>query len=96
MKLDNFISDNLIERKDWNIIKLELPSDLVERASGNPINPKARAAIYQIGSSDSYNLLTTGGHSSSNRWHKDITLDQAKAKATAWAARRYKLENKGA
>ena len=95
MKLDTFISDNLVERKDWNSLKLVLPSDLVERVSGNPINPKARAAIFQIGSSDVYTLLTTGGHPSSNRWHKDLTLDQAKTKATSWAARRYKLENKG-
>lgn len=90
MKLDNFISDNLIERKDWNIIKLELPDNLVERSTGEPISSRARAIIYQLGSSDSYTLLTTGGHSSSNRWHKDITLQEAKAKATAWAARRYK------
>ena len=92
MKLNNFnfISDNLIERKDWNVIKLELPADLVERSTGKPISSKARALIYQLGSSDIYTLLTTGGHKSSNRWHKDITLEEAKAKATAWAARRYK------
>ena len=92
MKLDNFnfISDNLIERKDWNVIKLELPADLVERSTGKPISSKARALIYQLGSSDIYTLLTTGGHKSSNRWHKDITLEEAKAKAASWAARRYK------
>ena len=90
MKLDRFLSDNLIERKDWNMISLQLPDTLVERSTGNPINPKARATIYQLGSSDIYTLLTTGGHSSSNRWHKDITLEEAKARATSWAARRYK------
>ena len=92
MKLNNFnfISDNLIERKDWNVIKLELPADLVERSTGKPISSKARALIYQLGSSDIYTLLTTGGHKSSNRWHKDITLEEAKAKAASWAARRYK------
>jgi hypothetical protein len=90
MKLDTFLSDNLIERKDWNMISLELPANLVERSTGNPINPKARATIYQLGSSDIYTLLTTGGHKSSNRWHKDITLEEAKARATSWAARRYK------
>ena len=90
MKLDNFISDNLIERKDWNMISLELPANLVERSTGKPISSKARATIYQLGTSDSYTLLTTGGHKSSNRWHKDITLEEAKARATSWAARRYK------
>jgi hypothetical protein len=90
MKLDTFLSDNLIERKDWNMISLQLPANLVERSTGNPINPKARATIYQLGSSDIYTLLTTGGHKSSNRWHKDITLEEAKARATSWAARRYK------
>jgi hypothetical protein len=90
MKLDTFLSDNLIERKDWNMISLELPADLVERSTGKPINPKARATIYQLGSSDIYTLLTTGGHKSSNRWHRDITLEEAKARATSWASRRYK------
>ncbi len=90
MKLDTFLSDNLVERKDWNMISLQLPANLVERSTGNPINPKARATIYQLGSSDIYTLLTTGGHKSSNRWHKDITLEEAKARATSWAARRYK------
>jgi hypothetical protein len=90
MKLDNFLSDNLIVRKDWNMISLELPANLVERSTGNPINPKARATIYQLGSSDIYTLLTTGGHKSSNRWHRDITLEEAKARATSWASRRYK------
>jgi hypothetical protein len=90
MKLDTFLSDNLIERKDWNMISLQLPANLVERSTGNPINPKARATIYQLGSSDIYTLLTTGGHKSSNRWHRDITLEEAKARATSWAARRYK------
>ena len=96
MKLDNFIIDaNNNTANNWDSWKLELPSNLVERSTGELIKPKARATIYQLGSSDLYTLLTTGGHSSSNRWHKDITLEQAKAKATAWAARRYKLENKG-
>jgi hypothetical protein len=90
MKLDNFISDNLIVRKDWNMISLELPAELVERSTGKPISSKARATIYQLGSSDIYTLLTTGGHKSSNRWHRDITLEEAKARATSWAARRYK------
>jgi hypothetical protein len=90
MKLDTFLSDNLIERKDWNMISLQLPADLVERSTGNPINPKARATIYQLGSSDIYTLLTTGGHKSSNRWHRDITLEEAKARAISWATRRYK------
>ena len=90
MKLDTFLSDNLVERKDWNMISLELPANLVERSTGNPINPKARATIYQLGSSDIYTLLTTGGHKSSNRWHKNITLEEAKARAPSWAARRYK------
>lgn len=90
MKLDTFLSDNLIERKDWNMISLELPANLVERSTGNPINPKARATIYQLGSSDIYTLLTTGGNKSSNRWHKNITLEEAKARATSWASRRYK------
>jgi len=48
MKLDTFLSDNLVERKDWNMIRLELPANLVERSTGNPINPKARATIYQL------------------------------------------------
>ena len=90
MKLDTFLSDNLIVRKDWNMISLELPANLVERSTGNPINPKARATIYQLGRTTSYTLLTTGGHKSSNRWHKDITLEEAKARATSWASRRYK------
>lgn len=94
MKLDHFIAE-LNPNKGWAIYKLELPANLVERSTGELIKPKARATIYQLGSSDLYTLLTTGGHPSSNRWHKDITLEQAKAKATAWAARRYKLENKG-
>ena len=89
MKLDTFkLEPNT--NGSWDIYKLELPADLVERSTGEPISSRARAIIYQLGSSDSYTLLTTGGHSSSNRWHKDITLQEAKAKATAWAARRYK------
>jgi hypothetical protein len=92
MKLETFTSDNL---KEWNIIRLELPAELVERSSGKPISSKARATIYQRGSSDSYTLLTTGGHSSSNRWYKEASLEEAKAKASSWAARRYKLEDKG-
>lgn len=96
MKLDNFILDaNNSTSNNWDSWKLELPSNLVERSTGKPIDSHARAHIFQLGSSDSYTLLTTGGHASSNRWYKDITLEQAKAIATAWAARRYKLENKG-
>jgi hypothetical protein len=94
MKLDNFIVEP-DPNKGWEIIKLELPANLIERSTSELIKPKARATIYQLGTSDLYTLLTTGGHPSSNRWYKDITLEQAKAKATSWAARRYKLENKG-
>ncbi len=90
MKLDNFIEEHNPNKDSWATIKLELPADLVERSTGNPINPKARATIYQLGSSDIYTLLTTGGHKSSNRWHRDITLEEAKARATSWATRRYK------
>ena len=92
MKLDTFkLNPNIVNIDGkWNIDKLELPADVVERSTGKPISSKARALIYQLGSSDSYTLLTTGGHKSSNRWHKDITLEEAKARATAWAARRYK------
>ena len=90
MKLDNFIEEHNPNKDSWATIKLELPAELVERSTGKPISSRARATIYQTGSSDSYTLLTTGGHSSSNRWHRDITLEEAKARATAWAARRYK------
>jgi hypothetical protein len=90
MKLDNFIVEHNPNKDSWATIKLELPAELVERNTGEPISSRARATIYQLGTSDSYTLLTTGGHSSSNRWHKDITLEEAKARATAWAARRYK------
>ena len=90
MKLDNFIEEHNPNKDSWATIKLELPADLVERSTGEPISSRARATIYQLGSSDIYTLLTTGGHSSSNRWHKDITLEEAKAAATSWAARRYK------
>ena len=92
MKLDTFnLNPNIVNIDGkWNIYKLELPAELVERSTGNPINPKAHASIYQLGSSDIYTLLTSGGHKSSNRWHRDITLEEAKARATSWAARRYK------
>jgi hypothetical protein len=90
MKLDNFIEEHNPNKDSWATFKLELPADLVERSNGELINPRARATIYQLGTSDSYTLLTTGGHASSNRWHRDITLEEAKARATAWAARRYK------
>ena len=90
MKLDNFIEEHNPNKDSWATIKLELSAELVERSTGEPISSRARATIYQTGSSDSYTLLTTGGHASSNRWHRDITLEEAKARATAWAARRYK------
>jgi hypothetical protein len=90
MKLDNFIVEHNPNKDSWATIKLELPADLVERSTGELINSRARATIYQLGSSDIYTLLTTGGHKSSNRWHRDITLEEAKARATSWAARRYK------
>jgi hypothetical protein len=90
MKLDSFIEEHNPNKDSWATIKLELSAELVERSTGKPISSRARATIYQTGSSDSYTLLTTGGHSSSNRWHRDITLEEAKARATAWAARRYK------
>jgi hypothetical protein len=97
MKLDHFIAEpnGTTSSNSWATYKLNLPANLVERSSGKPIDYNARACIYQIGSSDLYTLLTTGGHPSSNRWHDKVTLEQAKAIATAWAARRYKLENKG-
>ena len=90
MKLDTFTVLHNPNPNSWETIKLELPADLVERSTGKPISSRARATIYQTGSSNSYTLLTTGGHASSNRWHRDITLEEAKARATAWAARRYK------
>lgn len=95
MKLNNFTVDYYKSDQGWSRIKLELPAGLVERSSGKPISPKAHATIYQQGNSDHYTLLTSGGHKSSNRWHKESTLQEAKAKASAWAARRYKLEDKG-
>jgi hypothetical protein len=95
MKLDNFTVDHYKSEQGWATIKLELPAELVERGSGKPISPKAHAIIYQLGTSDLYTLLTSGGHSSSNRWYKELPLQEAKAKASAWAARRYKLEAKG-
>lgn len=90
MKLDSFIVEHNPNKDSWATIKLELPANLVERSTGEPISSRARATIYQLGTSDSYTLLTTGGHRSSNRWHKDITLEEAKARAISWAARRYK------
>ena len=90
MKLDNFIEEHNPNKDSWATFKLELPADRVERSTGELINSRARATIYQLGTSDSYTLLTTGGHSSSNRWYKDITLEEAKARAISWAARRYK------
>lgn len=89
MKLD-FIVEHNPNKDSWATIKLELPANLVERSTGEPISSRARATIYQLGTSDSYTLLTTGGHKSSNRWYKGITLEEAKARATSWAARRYK------
>jgi hypothetical protein len=90
MKLDIFTVEHNPNKDSWAIIKLQLPAELVERSTGEPISSRARATIYQLGTSDSYTLLTTGGHKSSNRWHKDITLEEAKARATSWAARRFK------
>jgi hypothetical protein len=92
MKLDNFIYEpsTVATAGHWDIYKLELPAELVERSTGAAIHAKAHATIYQLGSSDIYTLLTSGGHKSSNRWHRDITLEEAKARATSWAARRYK------
>jgi hypothetical protein len=95
MKLNNFTADHYKSEQGWATIKLELPAELVERSSGKPISPKAHATIYQQGTSDLYTLQTSGGHKSSNRWYKEATLQEAKAKASAWAARRYKLEDKG-
>ncbi len=74
-----------------NIYWLVLPvNKLVERKTGEMISTKAFARIYQLGSSDSYTLLTCGGHKSSYRWHRDITLDEAKTLAVKWASKRYK------
>ena len=87
MKL-NFI----VELKDRdNLYSLDLSANkLVERKSGELISAKAYARIYQLGNSDSYTLITSGGHKSSNRWHRDITLEEAKALAIKWASKRYK------
>jgi hypothetical protein len=84
--------DFIVELKDRdNLYSLDLSaSKLVERKSGELISAKAYARIYQLGSSDSYTLITSGGHKSSNRWHRDITLDEAKALAIKWASKRYK------
>jgi len=77
-----------------NIYHLDLPMNkLVERSTNELINVKAYARIYQLGTSDSYTLITSGGHKSSNRWHRDITLDEAKALAIKWASKRYKEIN---
>lgn len=87
MKL-NFI----VELKDRdNLYSLDLSaSKLVERKSGEPISTRAYARIYQLGNSDSYTLITSGGHKSSNRWHRDLTLEEAQALAIKWASKRYK------
>jgi hypothetical protein len=77
-----------------NIYHLDLSaSKLAERSTSEPINVKAYARIYQLGTSDSYTLLTSGGHKSSNRWHRDITLEEAKTLALKWASNRYKEQN---
>ena len=45
-----------------NIYHLDLPvNKLVERKTGELINVKAYARIYQLGTSDSYTLITSGG-----------------------------------
>ena len=87
MKL-NFI----VELKDRdNLYSLDLSANkLVERKSGEPISTRAYARIYQLGNSDSYTLITSGGHKSSNRWHRDLTLEEAQALAIKWASKRYK------
>jgi hypothetical protein len=84
--------DFIVELKDRdNLYSLDLSADkLVERKSGELISAKAYARIYQLGNSDSYTLITSGGHKSSNRWHRDITLAEAKALAIKWASKRYK------
>jgi hypothetical protein len=90
MKLD-FIVDLKLAH---NIYHLDLPvNKLVERKTGELINVKAYARIYQLGTSDSYTLITSGGHKSSNRWHRDITLEEGKALAIKWASKRYKELN---
>jgi hypothetical protein len=77
-----------------NIYSLDLPvNKLVERKTGELISVKAYARIYQLGDSDSYTLITSGGHKSSNRWHRDITLAEAQALAIKWASKRYKEIN---
>jgi len=87
--------DFIVELKDRdNLYSLDLSANkLVERKSGELISAKAYARIYQLGNSDSYTLITSGGHKSSNRWHRDITLDEAKALAIKWASKRYKEIN---
>ena len=81
--------DNILKDKN-NFYRLELPANLVERSSGELISPKAYARIYQVLSSESYYLVTSGGHPSSNRWHRGISLEEAKARALKWASKRYK------
>jgi len=85
----------IVELKDRdNLYSLDLSANkLVERKSGELISAKAYARIYQLGNSDSYTLITSGGHKSSNRWHRDITLEEAKALAIKWASKRYKELN---
>jgi hypothetical protein len=87
--------DFIVELKDRdNLYSLDLSANkLVERKSGELISAKAYARIYQLGNSDSYTLITSGGHKSSNRWHRDITLEEAKALAIKWALKRYKEIN---
>jgi hypothetical protein len=90
MKL-NFIVE--LKSRD-NLYHLDLPvNKLVERSTNKLIDVKAYARIYQLGDSESYTLITSGGHKSSNRWHRDITLEEAKALAIKWASKRYKEIN---
>jgi hypothetical protein len=90
MKLDFKVDLKLAD----NIYSLDLPvNKLVERSTNELINVKAFARIYQLGTSNSYTLITSGGHKSSNRWHRDITLEEAKALAIKWASKRYKELN---
>ena len=85
----------IVELKDKdNLYSLDLSANkLVERSTNQPISAKAYARIYQLGNSDSYTLITSGGHKSSNRWHRDITLAEAQALAIKWASKRYKELN---
>jgi hypothetical protein len=79
-------------KSSGNIYSLDLPKTLVERSTGELINPNASAIIAQLLDTDTYTLLTSGGHKSSNRWHYNLTLDEAKFKAIKWAKNRYKVK----